>query len=382
MDGLGSKVLLNSEKTNLKKGQSITLDEALHLSLTLAQKGQGRVEPNPCVGAVLFDPKKNELISWGYHEFYGGAHAELNCLKDIEDASGLSLVVSLEPCSHYGKTPPCADLVVAKKVSKLIYIQKDPNPLVSGKGLERISSVGVEVVEASKEFKDLHQILNDKFLFSFKNKRSYVHLKWAQSKNAKLGRVGESTSITSSESQMDAHYLRAQSQMIVVGVDTILQDDPKLNVRLKGYEKDLMVGVLDPDLKLINELQTKNIFNIRPKGTVFLITHQNVEHPNVICIKKINDSQLDLKNLCERVYADYAVQSIFVEGGAKTLKSFIDQDVFNQVSIYESDKNLEGEKSLSVFETRENQKNFIEEKLVLRDKKAIGKNTLKSYLKS
>ena len=373
--------MLNSEKINLKKGQSITLDQALHLSLKLAQKGQGRVEPNPCVGSVLFDSKKNELISWGYHEFYGGAHAELNCLKDVEDASGLSLVVSLEPCSHYGKTPPCADLVIAKKLSKLIYIQKDPNPLVSGKGLDRISAAGIEVVEAPKQFKDLHQILNHKFLFSFKNKQSYVHLKWAQSKNAKLGRAGESTNITSPESQMDAHFLRAQNQMIVVGVETILQDDPKLNVRLKGYEKDLMVGVLDPDLKLIDELKNKNIFNIRPKGTVFLITHQNVDHPNVICIKKADNNQLDLKNLTERAYADYAVQSIFVEGGAKTLKSFIDQGAFNQISVYESDKNLEGDETLSVFDDKESMNLFLSSEVCLVEEREIGPDFFKSFIK-
>ena len=358
---------------NLKKGQSITLEEALSLSLYLAKKGRGLVEPNPYVGAVLFNEKKKELISWGYHEYYGGPHAEVNCLKDIKEASKLTLVVSLEPCSHFGKTHPCANLVISKKVSKLVYIEKDPNPLVSGKkGLERIKESGIEVVSASKIYKKDHQILNDKFLYAFKNKRSYVHLKWAQSSNAKLSYKNESTPVTDPKTQLEAHYLRAQSQMVVVGINTILQDDPKLNVRLKGYEKNLMVGVLDPNLELLDKLKNKKISKIRPKGLVYLITNKNLKRDNIITIAKTPKGELDLKDLTQKTYSKLNIQSLFVEGGAYTLRAFIDQNVYNRVSIYESKKKLNEKNSIGVFNTKDLMDSFLNRNLNLIEERNMG----------
>jgi len=360
---------------DLKKGQAISVDEALFLSLRLAEQGKGKVEPNPCVGAVLFDEKNNKLVSWGFHEFYGGPHAEVNCLKDIGTAEGLALVVSLEPCSHYGKTPPCTDLVIEKNVSKLIYIEKDPNPLVSGRGLKRINDAGIAVVEAPAKYKELHNKLNDKFLYSFRNKHSYVHLKWGQSKDAKLGFCGERTQVTSKESQLDAHFLRAQSQMLIVGVDTVLRDDPSLNVRLAGYEKELMVGVIDPDLKIINDLDNKNLSKVRPLDKIFFFTFQKSKQNQVIQISETEDGFLDLQDLREKTYSKLGVQSLFVEGGAFTLKQFIQQKVYNRISIYESSKSLGEANTLSVFEGSE----FLNEDLVLYDEKTIGLDVFKDY---
>lgn len=370
---------LNSSE--LKKGQSITKEQALNLSLELAKNGLGRVEPNPCVGAVLFNEEKNELVSWGNHEYYGGPHAEVNCLKDVKEASGLSLVVTLEPCSHFGKTPPCADLVIDKKVSKLIYIDEDPNPLVSGRGLDRIKEAGIQVEKAPEEFGLKHKLLNDKFMHSFKKKHSYVHLKWAQSSDGKLSYLNKSTQVTSAESQMDAHFLRAQSQMVVVGLETILQDDPKLNVRLKGYEKNLMVGVLDPELRLLNKLKDTNVYKVRPKDTVFLISDQKVHQPNVISLSKTPKGQLDLNELRQKTYNDYAVQSLFVEGGAYTLRSFIEQEVFNRVSIYESKKNLNEFDSVSIFKTKEEMNIFLNQNMKPVGQKNIGSDSFKDFIR-
>ena len=373
---------MNLNLAKLHKGQFMTLKQALFLSLELAQKGQGRVEPNPCVGAVLFNEEKNKLVSWGHHESYGGPHAEVNCLKEIESAEGLTLVVTLEPCSHFGKTSPCADLVISKKVSKLIYIEKDPNPLVFGKGLERIKSAGIEVESAPEEFRLEHSNMNDKFIYSFINKHSFVHLKWAQSANKKLGYKNESIKVTSKESQLDAHFLRAQSQMVVVGLETILQDDPRLNVRLKSYEKDLMVGVLDPELKLVDKLSDKKIFKMRPKGKVFLITNQKIKKKGVISVPEISTGQIDLNELRKITFKDHGVQSIFVEGGAQTLKSFIEQDVFNRISIYESNKSFNGNHSISVFKDKKSMDLFVSKELKLVSEKSIESDTFKDYKRS
>lgn len=365
---------------DLKKDQDITVVEALDLALRLSEKGRGRVEPNPCVGAVLFNEKTNKLVSWGYHEFYGGPHAEVNCFKDIGDASGLSMVVTLEPCSHFGKTPPCADLVVEKKISKLIYIEKDPNPQVSGKGLEKIRNAGIEVVQADDDYIKRHKIINDRFLYSFINKKSYVHLKWAQSSNGKLGIKNQNIQITSRESQDDAHFLRAQNQMIIVGVDTIIQDDPKLNVRIEGFEKDLMVAVIDPELKLIDQLRDKNISKVRNKGNIFLVTDKDTDNENVIKLPKLSSGFLDLNELSIIAYKEYGVQSLYVEGGARTLKSFIEQEVFNRVSIYESDFVIENSEAISIFDDLSDFQSLIKKKLSLVGSKSIGSDSFRDYI--
>jgi len=391
---------------NLKAGQKITKDKALELCLDLAALGLGLAEPNPCVGAVLIKESTNkdigsvetgdeecELVSWGYHQKYGSHHAEVNCLKDIKSAKGLTLIVSLEPCSHFGKTPPCADLVVEKAVSKLIYIKEDPNPLVSGKGLDKIKSAGIEVVKADEVYQLKHDRLNAKFLCAFNEKRSYVHLKWAESKDHKLSISGQRSTITGSEAQLDSHFLRAQSQMVVVGLNTVLLDDPKLDVRLKGYEKKLCVAVIDPELKLLEidpetkktKLETLNIQKLRGKAEVFLISPLTSDSLNVLAVPNLKDGkQIDLSLLVKKTYKDLKIQSLFVEGGANTLKSFIDQGIYDRVSVYKSNEVLsrrEGERTVEVFKENGDREVFFKRTLELTAKETIGKDWLFDYIK-
>ncbi len=383
---------------NLKAGQMITKDKALMLCLDLAALGLGLVEPNPCVGAVLIKEKPDsdecELVSWGYHKKYGFNHAEVNCLKDIKSAKGLTLIVSLEPCSHFGKTPPCADLVVEKAVSKVIYIKIDPNPLVSGKGLEKIKSAGIEVLKADDLYQQKHDQLNAKFLCVFNHKRSYVHLKWAESKDYKLSISGKRSTITGTEAQLDSHFLRAQSQMIVVGLDTVLMDDPKLDVRLKGYEKKQKIAVIDPELKLLQidpvtkktKLEGLNIQKLRNRTEVFLISSLKSESTQVIRVPKLknNESELDLSVLVKKTHEDLKIQSLFVEGGAKTLKSFIDQNIYDRITVYRSNKNLikkENETIVEVFKENSEREIFFKSSLKLKNQKKIGDDQLFDYLK-
>lgn len=368
---------------SFNKGDLINKEQAIELALFLAGKGRGRVEPNPCVGAVLFNEETGRLIDYGYHEVYGGSHAEVNALKSTHDASGLSLVVTLEPCSHFGKTPPCAQLLVEKKVSKLIYIDEDPNPLVAGKGLSFLKENGLEIEKAPREYSDLNHLLNHKFFYSFENKKSYVHLKWAQSLDGKMHLNGESKWITNKESRDYGHFLRAQSQAILVGRKTLEQDNPLLNVRLEGYEKTPQLIVIDPKLKLVGELERFEAVKIRKPEDVIVITQDSPRDLNLkynLLKAPMSKEGLDLNYTREKLYKDYKLQSIFVEGGALTLAGFINQKAFNRASVFVAPKAL-GVNGIGPFDYVNNQ-NINEEAFYKKTKttKVFGDNILWDFL--
>lgn len=339
---------------NYKIGDKISLDQALKFSLELASKGLGFVEPNPCVGSVLIDENTdgelNALVSFGYHQKYGGPHAEVNCLKNIKTAKGLTLIVTLEPCFHQGKTPPCADLVIDKKPKKLIYITKDPNPLVAGKGLIKIKEAGIEVVAATGiEYALENKRLNHKFFYSFENKKSYIHLKWAESADGKTAVKEGSPWITGEKSREHSHFLRAQSQAVLIGRGTLEADDPSLNVRKKGYERLLKVIVFDPDLKTFENIESKNIFKIRSSSDIIFLCQkipENKKGCSFLELKRNSSGEWDLNQLAEDLYKDFGFQAVFVEGGAYTISQFIKQDAYNRASIYKGPDDL-GQRGVS-----------------------------------
>ncbi|MGH1467350.1 MAG: bifunctional diaminohydroxyphosphoribosylaminopyrimidine deaminase/5-amino-6-(5-phosphoribosylamino)uracil reductase RibD [Bdellovibrionales bacterium] len=334
-------------------GDKITLEEALDFSLELAARGLGLVEPNPCVGSVLFNEETGELVSFGYHQKYGGPHAEVECLKDIESAAGLTLIVTLEPCSHYGKTPPCADLIVLKKPKKLIYMSKDPNPLVSGKGIFKIKEAGIEVEQTGNKYFDLNRKLNHKFFYTFQNQRAYVHLKWAESADGKTAVTEGSSWITSAESQEHSHFLRAQSQAVLIGRGTLELDDPSLNVRKQGYEQALKVFIFDPDLKSLSEADSKKISQVRPKKDVVFLCKEPPAGPSEYSFLKLHENlegEWNLNRLARDLYTECGIQSIFVEGGAYTISQFLKQNVYNRTSVYRSPNPLGSRGRLSIAE--------------------------------
>lgn len=307
--------------------------------MSLAKKGQGRVEPNPCVGAVLFDEKAKKLVSWGYHKFFGGFHAEAHCLKDITSAKNLTMVVTLEPCSHIGKTPPCADLLLEKKLSKLIYVSKDPNPKVSGSGLKRLEENGVLVEKAPNEYDILNRRLNARFFYAFENKQTFIHLKWAQTLDGKMSYQNEKKWITSESSRHHSQYLRGQSQIVIVGKNTVISDDPSLNVRLKNTDSSVdvranKVAIIDPLLELENKLDDTNLVKVRDKKDILFIATKKSQKFETIILPKNSEADLDLSSFSEILFNSYNIQSAFVEGGAKTLEGFIKQQIFNQISVY------------------------------------------------
>ncbi len=336
---------------NCQVGDHISLDEALRFSLQLAAQGVGLVEPNPSVGSVLFNENTNKLISFGHHQKYGGAHAEANCLQNVSSAKGLTLVVTLEPCSHYGKTSPCADLIIAKKPKKLIYITKDPNPLVSGKGLLKIQQAGIKVVQGDNKYFKLNRELNHKFFYAFENKRTYIHLKWAESADKKTAVRQGNPWITSLQSQEHSHYLRAQSQAVLIGRRTLESDNPSLDVRKKGYEKPLKVIIFDPDLKSLTNIENKKILHVRSKENIIFLCKNLPQKTRGYSFLKLHvnlKKEWDLRRLSKDFYKIYNFQSILVEGGAFTISQFIRQKIFNRISVYKSRKKLETRGFLSI----------------------------------
>ena len=336
-------------------GDSITLEQALELALKISKQGLGKVEPNPCVGCVVIDEKNNKLISYGHHTKFGEAHAEVEALKNLDSKTNfkeLTIIVTLEPCSHFGKTPPCAELVKSKGFKKLVYVDQDPNPKVAGRGLALLKEAGVEVVKAPEKYSKANHITNDKFFHSLNNKETFFHLKWAETKDGKTSLNGDSKWITNEESRAYSHFLRAQSDAVLVGRETLIRDNPSLNIRFKGYEKENKVIVFDPKLKSLNEVQNVNIAKVRDhKNIIFLCDedHQEFSNFSFLKLKKNSGGEYCLKTLAKDLFEKFKLQSVFVEGGAKTLGAFLEQGVYQRVSVFKGQK-VFGEEGVSPFD--------------------------------
>lgn len=204
----------------------------MHIALSQASKGLGKVNPNPLVGAVIV--RGNNIIGTGYHEQFGGPHAEINAIRNANDSvEGATMYITLEPCSHYGKTPPCADALIEAGIAKVVIAMTDPNPWVSGRGIERLKENGIEVVVGllEKEAQELNRI----FIKYIQTKLPYVVLKTAMSLDGKIATTtGHSQWISSPESRQYVHGLRNELSGILVGVNTVITDDPELTTRLDG----------------------------------------------------------------------------------------------------------------------------------------------------
>lgn len=327
---------------SFKIGDQITIEEALGFSLELAGLGLGHVEPNPCVGCVVINEETEELVSFGHHQKFGGPHAEVNALKDLESGEGLTLIVTLEPCSHHGKTPPCAELVASMKFKRVICIDEDPNPKVSGKGFEIVEASGAEVLKAPEDFSVVNRQLNSKFFYAFENQKTFFHLKWAQSLDGKTSLNGESKWITGEESRAYGHFLRAQSDAVLIGRETLERDDPSLNIRIEGFDKENKVIIFDPSLKSLQSLKEKNVFKLRPVKSVIYLCDEPIEseYADFVQLKKKDDGDYCLDSLAKDLYSQHKFQSVFVEGGAKTLGAFLEQEAFGRVSVFTATKFL------------------------------------------
>jgi len=300
--------------------------------IQLAKLGAGNVAPNPMVGAVLV--YENKIIGEGYHQKYGEAHAEVNSINNVHEKNKTlfeksTIYVSLEPCAHHGKTPPCADLIIKNKIKKAVIGCQDIYKEVAGKGIEKLQNAGVEVVTGvlEKECKDL----NKRFFTFHQKQRPYIILKWAQSANGKIGSNNEERILISNDySNRLVHKWRSEEAAILIGTNTALKDNPSLTTRLWKGNNPLRV-VIDKELKLPSG---SRLFSKETNTVVFNFVKNAVEENlNFIKIEKENFLQEMLFSLYQ-----LNLQSVLVEGGAKTLQSFINAGLWDEARVITNEK--------------------------------------------
>lgn len=294
--------------------------------IELAKLGAGHVAPNPMVGSVLV--YEGIIIGEGYHQQYGQAHAEVNCINSVHPNSqslipNSTLYVSLEPCSHFGKTPPCSDLIIKEEIKKVVIGCRDSYKEVNGKGIEKLQAVGVEIIVDI--LKDECLQLNKRFFTFHTKKRPYIVLKWAQTADKKMAAASnERLLITNDFTNKKVHQWRGKEAAILVGTNTALLDNPSLNNRLWHGNNPIRL-VIDKDLKLPSSL---NLFN-QQQPTIIFNTIKNEEQND------LRFYQLEETSISQILKACYQlnIQSILVEGGSQTLQSFIDANLWDEARI-------------------------------------------------
>jgi len=297
----------------------------MHRCLELAKLGAGKVAPNPMVGAILV--YENRIIGEGFHRQYGKAHAEVNCINSVNEMDrkfiGLStLYVSLEPCAHYGKTPPCADLIIANKIPQVIIGCKDNYEQVNGRGIEKLKAAGIEVVVGVLEKESLE--LNKRFFTFYTKHRPYIILKWAQSNNDKIANADYSRVLISNEqANRLVHKWRSEEAAILIGTNTALYDDPELSTRLVPGNNPVRL-VIDMELKLPESLK---LFD----GSIKTIAFNKIKHiEEAVFYYQVGENNID--EILTALY-QLKIQSIIIEGGAKLLQSFIDAAIWDEARI-------------------------------------------------
>lgn len=314
-------------------------------ALKLAKKGLGWTNPNPMVGAIIV--KNGQIIGKGYHKKAGFPHAEIEALlNSTEDTKRTTLYVNLEPCVHYDKTPPCVDAIIKAKIKKVVFSTLDPNPKNHGKGLVALKKIGIETQFGI--LKDEARILNETFFTFHEKKRPFVAIKFAASLDGKLATfTGNSKWITNEKARKYARKLRAQYQAILVGINTILKDDPNLGTQIIE-KKDPIRIILDPGLQIPTQSQV-----LRDKNTIIITTTK---------ANKIKKGQLEelgftvlvfdleyitIPELLSKLW-EKEITSILVEGGGETLGNFIDSKMIDKVYAFHSPILLGGKTAISI----------------------------------
>ncbi|SHK34410.1 diaminohydroxyphosphoribosylaminopyrimidine deaminase / 5-amino-6-(5-phosphoribosylamino)uracil reductase [Tepidibacter formicigenes DSM 15518] len=315
-------------------------------ALELAKLGIGYVNPNPLVGAVIV--KDGKIISEGYHQFYGGPHAEINAFKNTtEDVKGATMYVTLEPCSHYGKTPPCVQEIVKKGISKVVIAMKDPNPIVSGKGIKILKENKIEVIYGVLE--EEAKKLNEIFIKYITEKVPFCILKTAMTLDGKIAcYTGDSKWITNEFSRKYVHELRHRVSGIMVGIETVLMDNPQLTTRLedkKGNSPTRIVVDSKGRIPLDSNVLNKNL-----EGNTIIATTE-IAHKNKIksikemgldvIVTPIKDNKVDLNYLMKEL-GKINIDSILLEGGSTLNYSALNEGIVDKVIFFIAPKILGG----------------------------------------
>ncbi len=333
----------------MKWVMEMTDEKYMKLAIELAANTKGQTSPNPLVGAVVV--KDNQIVGIGAHLKAGQAHAEVHAINMAgEKAKGATVYVTLEPCSHFGKTPPCADLLIKSGVKRVVIASTDPNPLVAGKGIAKLKEAGIDV-EVGLLQKEADE-LNEVFFHYMSTGLPYVTIKTATSLDGKIATATlESKWITSQEARLDAHTYRHQHDAILVGVNTILKDDPALTTRLPQGGKNPIRIILDTSLRTP---LSANVVNDKAAPT-WIVVGCNAEREKVAAMEEkqveiiqMPTEKIDIPTLL-KILAEKGITSLFVEGGAQVNGSFIKAKAVQQVITYIAPKIIGGESAPTSF---------------------------------
>jgi diaminohydroxyphosphoribosylaminopyrimidine deaminase/5-amino-6-(5-phosphoribosylamino)uracil reductase len=327
-------------------------EKYMRQALNLAQRGVGSVEPNPTVGCVIV--KGGQVAGSGWHKKFGGPHAEINALADCKnlgiDPKGSTMYVTLEPCCQQGKTPPCTDAIIESKVARVVAATLDPSEHANGAGIEQLESAGIEVQTGVCETEA--RLLNGPFIKFARTGKCWVTLKWAQSIDGKLGwadNSGRQGWISNEHSRKDVQKLRRRAQGIVVGINTVLADDPLLTVRPPAG-KDLIRIVLDTGLRIPSDCR---LLSTTKKTPVLILTSQNTidaqpETAEALVAKGAEllvfpdtPGRSNLHFLIDRL-SERGLTRLLVEGGPTVIGSFLKEGLADELCVYISPKILGG----------------------------------------
>lgn len=307
--------------------------DAMRLALELARLGEGNVNPNPLVGAVLV--KDGQIVGRGYHRQFGAPHAEVFALEEAADASrGATMIVTLEPCCHHGKTPPCTDRIIEAGIRRVVLGIRDPNPLVDGKGIACLREAGIEVTEGILAKSAARQ--NEIFLSFAATGRPFVQLKVALSLDGRIAtRSGDSKWISGEASRTEAHRLRRKFASVLVGVGTAVADDPELSVRHVSGRNPIPI-VLDPSGRipegarlLGSDTSAIVVTSSMSAAKEHTLTSRGVR----VWRLPLREGLLDLPLLLTRL-GEAKIDSVLVEGGGETAARFVEAGLVDKVAIF------------------------------------------------
>ena len=350
------------------------MDLFMRRALELATLGRGHVSPNPMVGCVIVHDATQRIIGEGWHQRYGEAHAERNAIASVrpDDEHLLpdsTAYVTLEPCSHYGKQPPCADLLIEKQVGRVVCCNNDPNPLVGGQGFLKLRNAGIAVETGL--LNDEGRDLNARFFTFMEKQRPYIVLKWAETSDGFIaGEAGRQVQISGPLSQRLVHRWRAEEDAIMVGTNTARTDNPRLNVRFGlgsvpnptnptriVIDKGLGLG---RSLNLFDGSQPTLVYNLIKTETIGQTTYVQLS-PDTPFLPQL------LANLYER-----RIQSVLVEGGTTLLNSFMDANLWDEMRVFRSQTMLNADRAADAVKAP-----AVRGRLVSRER--VGEDELSTY---
>lgn len=316
-------------------------------ALELAALGEGAVNPNPLVGAVVV--KNNKVIGEGYHKKYGGPHAEVFALEMAgEEARGADIYVTLEPCSHYGKTPPCAKKIIEMGIKRCIVASLDPNPLVSGRGIKMLQEAGIEVITGvmDKEAKELNRV----FMKYISEKTSYLFLKCGITLDGKIAtKTGNSKWITNELAREKVQKLRNKYMGIMVGINTVIKDDPSLTVRIENGRDPYRI-VIDPNLDI--SLESKFV-NFQDGKSIVITSESNREKEKVSELEErkvklvyLEGTDFKISDILKKT-GELGIDGILLEGGSYLISKAFEEKAIDGGEIFIAPKILGDEKAIS-----------------------------------